>query len=196
MFLWAISAEELINFMQESFDSIGGYTADFVEIHPGYTYRGTIRVKFPGRFRLDYKIPGGRTIVCDGRTLWIYLPSLKLAGEQKLKGDVFFSGGASLIALRKTYNISPAGESIVDGKNCWVALLTPKDPSAGFKKMKIYVLKDMGIPVKTEGETARGSTLIFLIKNIKKTPNLPNDAFRFYPPAEAQMLYDPFFTVR
>ncbi len=196
MWLLGIGAEELVKFMQESFDRIGGYTADFVEIHPGYTYRGMIRVKFPGRFRLDYNIPRGRVIVSDGRTLWIYLPSLKLVGEQKLKGDVFFSGGASLIALRRTYNISPSGEAVVEGKACWVALLTPKDPSAGFKRMKLYISKDIGIPLRTEGETARGTTLIFVVKNIRKTPNLPNDVFKFYPPAEAQMLYDPFVPVK
>src|SRR5687767_10553574 len=77
------SAEELAGRVQQRYDQIRDFEADFVQTYEGgvlrtkTTERGTVAIKRPGRMRWVYTKPERKEFVSDGTRLYSYLPADK-----------------------------------------------------------------------------------------------------------------------
>src|ERR1044071_2696279 len=74
------SAEALARSLQQRYQGIRDFSADFTHTYRGGALRtqtreqGTVAVKKPGRMRWDYTKPEKKEFVSDGRKIYSYLP--------------------------------------------------------------------------------------------------------------------------
>jgi outer membrane lipoprotein carrier protein len=76
----APSAEALARALQERYQGVLDFSADFVQTYRGGALRtqarerGTVTIKKPGRMRWVYSAPEKKEIVSDGRKIFMYFP--------------------------------------------------------------------------------------------------------------------------
>lgn len=193
IFLFAIDVDDIINKMNSALKKYGGYIALFVETHKNKEtkiYTGTLRVKFPDKFRMDYDQPAGQLICSDGAKLWVYLPSLKLVGEQDISRGEEFLGSAAvgLARMKGSYNIRYLGKESLGYR----LVLRPKRAGAGFSKVEVWIDPNLWIVVKSVGYSPSGKKYILELRNIRTGVSLPDDVFVYRPVGDVQVLYNPF----
>lgn len=104
----------------------------------------------------------GKSLLMLGDDLWIYLPNVKkpvrIPLQQRLVGDVS-NGDITRINLAEDYTAVQAGEANVNGSDCHVLELTAKSETKTYNKIKYWVAKADGKPVKAEYFTVSGQSL-------------------------------------
>jgi outer membrane lipoprotein carrier protein len=84
------SATESARALQEKYDRVKDFTADFTHTYEGgvlkrkTSERGTVQIKKPGRMRWEYTAPEKKTFVADGVKIYSYVP----ADKQVIVSDV------------------------------------------------------------------------------------------------------------
>ena len=97
------SAEDAALALQNKYDAVRDFTADFVQESQGgllrkkLTERGVVQVKKPGKMRWTYTKPERKELVSDGVKLYWYVPEDKQVVErdvatQASTPDLFLSG--------------------------------------------------------------------------------------------------------
>ena len=77
------SAQDTARAVQQKYDHVTDFTADFTHTYEGgvlkktITERGTVQVKRPGRMRWDYTSPEKKLFVSDGHRIYSYVPADK-----------------------------------------------------------------------------------------------------------------------
>ena len=77
------SAQETARAVQQKYDHVTDFTADFTHTYEGgvlkktITERGSVQVKRPGRMRWDYTSPEQKLFVSDGHRIYSYVPADK-----------------------------------------------------------------------------------------------------------------------
>jgi len=75
--------------VDDHYNHLRSLEADFTEIYQGggiqRTESGTLRLKKPGKMRWDYRSPGDKVFVSNGKDAWLYLPQEKQARRSALK---------------------------------------------------------------------------------------------------------------
>src|SRR5262245_42497266 len=72
---------ELAQALQNKYDTIKGFSADFVQSYRGgalnkqLTERGRLLIKKPGKMRWDYTTPEKKLFVSDGVKIYMYVPA-------------------------------------------------------------------------------------------------------------------------
>ena len=137
------SPEALAKALQQRYERIRDFTADFVQLYRGGVLRtqareqGTVAVRKPGMMRWLYTQPVRKEIVSDGRKLYMYFPSEKdvvvsdiPAGDDASTGAMFLAGRGD---VSRDFTATPA-EAVSGG----VALkLTPRKPQPDYKHLVI-----------------------------------------------------------
>jgi|GEM_PF-3790791 len=150
---------------------------------------GTAVFQRPDLFRLTWDSSEPRTIISDGKTLWLHLPKRR----QVLRDTVSRWFGASGFPRELT----PFQLSVSDMKARYVWVLeeingipvlklTPKDPSADYS-LRLWIDMKTGLAQKTEWVNPSGSTTIDL-SNVRMNPVLPKKAFDFSVPVGTDVL--------
>src|SRR3954467_2767708 len=76
----AASAAELTQSLQQKYDTVRDFSADFIHtytggvLHKQITERGHVIVKKPGKMRWDYTSPEKKLFVSDGVRVYSYVP--------------------------------------------------------------------------------------------------------------------------
>lgn len=84
------SAAETARALQEKYDRVKDFTADFTHTYEGGVLkrktveRGTVQIKKPGRMRWEYTSPEKKTFVSDGVMLYSYVPADKQVIRSKV----------------------------------------------------------------------------------------------------------------
>jgi outer membrane lipoprotein carrier protein len=103
------SADELSAKVQQRYDTIRDFEADFVQTYEGgmlrtkTTERGTMAVKKPGRMRWVYSGKERKEFVSDGQRIYSYLPSDKqvivspLPAPEQTTPALFLAGRGNLV---------------------------------------------------------------------------------------------------
>jgi outer membrane lipoprotein-sorting protein len=134
----------------------------------------------PGKLHIKFSNPSGRTIVSNGRTLWVYSPSSNIVGVQELG-----QGGSGGIA------------SFTNG---YMALLTDQGANGYTLKLKhdsrhyqeiILVLDSTFFLKRALFKTKDGSAYSFTISNVSSTATVLPGLFNFEVPANAQRVNNP-----
>ena len=122
----------------------------------GGSYSGNFKYLNPGKLYINFSNPSGRTIVSNGKTLWVYSPSSNIVGVQELA-----QGGSGGIA------------SITNG---YMALLTGQGDNGYTLKLKnesrhyqeiILVLDSTFFLKRALFKTKEGGTYSFTISNVR-----------------------------
>ncbi len=146
----------------------------------GASYSGNFKYLNPGRIHIKFTNPAGRTVVSNGRTLWVYSPASNIVGVQELSRDG--SGG------------------IASFTNGYMALLADQGPNGYTVRLKsesrhyqeITLMLDPSFFLKRAVLKSKdGFTYTFTITNVSTTATVLPGAFNFEVPANAQRVNNP-----
>ncbi|HEX5036460.1 MAG TPA: outer membrane lipoprotein-sorting protein [bacterium] len=104
----------------------------------------------------------GKSLLMLGDDLWIYLPNVKkpvrIPLQQRLVGDIA-NGDITRLNLAGDYNATVAGDENVNGVDTTALNLVAKSDDKTYNKIKYWVSKADGKPVKAEYFTVSGQSL-------------------------------------
>lgn len=140
---------------------------------------GTIAVKSPDNFYLEYNKPYKLIYVADGKKLWSYDADLEQVVVKKQEG-LLIDTPAMLLGnpkdLTRSYKIERAGLS--DG---WLWFeLTPKKENSNFEKVSLAFADKKLIAMEMQDNFGQTTRLEF--NNVVKNPILASNQFNFTPP--------------
>jgi outer membrane lipoprotein carrier protein len=178
-------AAELAARLQNRYESIRDFTADFTQTYRGIlmrqgaTERGKVQLKKPGRIRFTYESPERKLFVSDGTVFKTYYPEEKSGSIAPVPKDdeastaLLFLAGRGNLARDFTASSAagaPAGE--------WHLGLVPKSTQADFETLTLFVdartLALLGFATTDDQGT---NTIRF--SNLKENTGLGDRAFEF-----------------
>ena len=180
--------------------------AQFVRVEGSDTVQeveGEVLFKKPDLMRLTHRLPEKQTVVSDGTWLWVYRPSTNQVIQKRLdewrkseplaKGLLDFGRSAELL---KRYDavLSTVSAPGTDGYRSFVVTLTPKasERASGDAEFTLTLkasTKDF-FPYEASLRVGRAS-IRSTFTNVRLNPSLPDDSFRFTPPAGADVFASP-----
>ena len=182
----AISPKAVAERVQQRYDTIRDFEADFVQTYEGgvlrkkTTERGTVTIKRPGRMRWVYAAPERKEFVSDGRRLYSYLPEDKQvivspAPEgQSNTPALFLTGKGNLVRdFTPSYTESPATPGLISLKFVPIrtdpdvqSLILGVDPTT--YQIRLLVATDR-----------QGGTSTFTFSNLKENRGISDKIFEF-----------------
>jgi chaperone LolA len=197
------TVSDVVKNIKEKFEDFDTYQADFkiISDKAGAKNRqsGKVSYKKKNKMIVDFREPYGQKIVSDGKTMWLYIPSMNVVAEQDLKdetGSLFTTGSASgLKRLFSKYHYKFASknqpEVQSDGRKAYTLSLKQKESRSGYRTLKVWVSESYLI-TKITGETTSGKNVEIIFENIKTDGDLANGLFKFDVPSKAKIIKNPF----
>lgn len=153
--------------------------------------RGRVCTKQPGLFSMRFVEPRGDLLLADGTFLWRYTPSTD--PKQVLK--IPLAGGPGGIDFYREFLDAPRGKyeaalearETVDGRSTQRVALTPLRRTT-YKSARVWIDAADSVLRKVEITEENGSVRTIVLRAVDLKPTLPADAFRFTPPAGAQVI--------
>lgn len=164
---------------------------------------GEILFKRPNMMRLTHSLPEKQVVVSDGAWLWTYRPSAKQVIKTRLEdwrkkeplaaGLLDFGRSAELL---KRYDavVSTISSPGTDGHRTFAVALTPKsaDRAAGGDDFTLTLTASTKDFFPGSAELQAGPTRIrSAFEKVRLNPETADDAFRFSPPADADVFVSP-----
>ncbi len=199
----AVTLDEAVDRVQDRYEKIGNFQADFSQtsflktIKKKQISKGRVFIKKPGMMRWEYKEPEEQLIVSDGKIIWFYVPAdkqvmMSSAGSAADSHvlNIFLSGSGK---LRDTFKIEfeddPKGHSerseeskLLAQQEQYLLRLIPKKSQPNMAKLLIGVSKD---DFKIETSIVYdiyGNQTIVNFSNIEMNKGIEEDLFRFEVP--------------
>jgi outer membrane lipoprotein-sorting protein len=148
---------------------------------------GTLKVR-GDKMLLKITAPESRTILRNGDNLYLYNAGLKRVEEYNLGKNrglveqfLLLGFGTSGRELQKFYNVTLAGEPMVDEKKTIELNLTPKSAAVAkqISRFDIWLDPSTMLPVQQEfTETASGDYSIVKYSQVVLNPNIPDSEFK------------------
>ncbi len=192
-----IVANDIVKGVRKKFKSFNSYQAEFIIVsqqsRKKSIRRGKVYFRKPDKMRMQFTNPRNQIVISNGKTVWLYLPSHKLLGEQTLtpeKKDSLFTKNIpiGMDRLFSLYHYSFAkGKQpravAMDGtkqkpEQFFILQLRQKVITSGFRKMLVYVDTNFFIR-KIEAQTALGKTVTMVFNNIQTGVDLKDSLFIF-----------------
>jgi outer membrane lipoprotein carrier protein len=141
----------------------------------------------PNRFAFRFTDPKGDVIVCDGRHVWVYLPSSApgrvnratcggdAVGSLDLIGEFFSSP-------RTRYTIGDGGAATIGDRAVRIVELTPRNRDAAFISARVWIDPADGSLVQFEAREPSGIVRLVTVRSFESNVAVPASAFRFTPP--------------
>jgi len=159
---------------------------DDKEIKSGKFYYA--RVGKEPRVLVETTKPSLETILIDKGLLQIYNPGLKqvqqasVAQHKDMVEQIMATGfGQSSAEMKNAYEVTLAGEEVIDGQKTTVLDLKPRKPSSVIKSMRLW-LESSGqqrwIAVQNKFTQPSGDYDIFKFTNIKLNGGIPDSRFK------------------
>jgi outer membrane lipoprotein carrier protein len=149
--------------------------------------KGEFEQSRPNRFAFRFTDPKGDVIICDGRYVWVYLPTstpgrvnrAPCGGEQSGSLDLigeFFSNP------RERYTIGDGGAATVGTRRAQIVQLTPRSKDADFLRAKVWIDPANGSLLQFEAVEPTGLTRLVRITSFTPNAAISAGAFRFTVP--------------
>jgi hypothetical protein len=136
----------------------------------------------PSRSLVRFTNPedNGTKYLMINRDVWIYFPEendvVKISGHMLKEGmmgsDVSYEDALEADRLENRYDVSIAGEEVLDGNECWKILLSAKVKEVPYEKRVMWVEKQRYIAWKEESYAKSGKLLktarVIAVKSIGK----------------------------
>jgi len=180
-FSYAITGDEALRQFQSRMGSIGKLTGIISWSYPtGETYTGAFKYMSPGKIYVKFSSPGGKTIVSNGKSLWVYSSSSNICGVQDLAGG----GSGGIAALTSGY----------------MAIVTSEGPGGYTIKLKsneksfseiVLIVDSTFFLRKAILKSKNGGTYSFTLSNVSTTDAVIPSIFDFNVPSSAQVVKNP-----
>ena len=188
-------AAEVAAALQQKYDSIRDFSADFTHTYEGgvlrkkVTERGTVMVKKPGRMRWNYTTPEQKVFVSDGRRIYLYVPADKqvmvspVPEQDEATTAVLFLAGKG--HLTRDFAVSHvAGAS----PGTYRLRLQPKQPERDYDWLEVVMDKSSFRIVSLYAGDRQGGLSAFHFTNFKENIGLSDKTFEFKIPRGAEVI--------
>jgi len=188
-------ADALAKALQQRYQTIKDFTADFVHTYRGgalrtqTSERGTVKIKKPGKMRWVYTAPEPKEFVSDGVKIYSHIPQDRqvLVSDVPPDSDVstpaLFLSGKGDIARDFTSSIvqSPVPDSIG-------LKLTPRRPEAQYD---YFIVATTQPALQIRGlatHDRQGGDSVIAFMNLKENQGIPDKEFAFRIPKGADVI--------
>ncbi len=150
------------------------------------TARGRMTLAPPQRFRLQYDVPAGHLVGCDGRHVWTFVPEER----QVLRADVSAATGWGDFFLRTFYESADSLATVwrtSDGAHVARIALGPR-PEWGIRAMEAVLDRDRSVPVSYGYTDEEGNRYRFHFFDPEFPAALADTLFHFAVPPGYELL--------
>ena len=179
-------AQETARAVQQKYDHVSDFTADFTHTYEGgvlkktITERGTVQVKRPGRMRWDYTSPEKKLFVSDGRRIYSYVPADKQVVVSPMPQDD--QATTAVLFLVGKGNVSRdfrASYTEGNGPDTWALRLEPTSRQRDYDWLVLVVdRKTMQIRTLVAADQ-QGGRSTFEFTNYRENTGLADKIFTF-----------------
>lgn len=194
-------AEATARKVQSHYDAVRDLTARFTQVSqvvslgagaagPETSSGGEVRFARPGRMRWSYEEPEPSLVVTDGEELWIYDPAEQEAQHFRT-AQGFLSGAALQFLLGRGDMLRDfKARAIVCGTDEVRLGLVPRD-AAAYERLELRVDPGTGEVRETVVTDLVGNVTRVAFQEVRTNTGLPDDSFRFTPPAGVRVVEVP-----
>ena len=189
--------DEFIKEVQKSYHDVHALRADFTQTYEsGSRTRvesGTVIFARGGRMRWDYREPGKKIFLSNGKEVLLYLPAENQLNRSSLKASedfrVPFRLLLSRVDLRKVFSkFEDAGEAFKHDPGDRVIRAYPKQgEKAGYNRVVIEFNPQLDIR-RLELVYTDNSVMTFTFEHIDRNPQLSASLFQFTPPPGTEVI--------
>lgn len=183
-------AAELARRLQDRYDRVQTFTADFTQTYAGgllgltTTESGRLTLSKPGRFRMEYLQPEQKVFVADGVMFYGYFPEDQVGSQEPLPKDdeastalLFIAGRGQLVRdfIPRLAARQPEGE--------WHLELTPRTPQPEFVTLTLIVDRSSLALRGFSWTDDQGGTTSTRFTELRENVPVPDRTFAFrFPP--------------
>lgn len=188
----AQSLDEVIRGLEGAYSRMTDLRAEFAQssfnksLNQTIPAQGVVSLKRGGKLRWEYSEPTKQEIVSDGKTLWVYTPSLNQVNTGPAPEALSGPAGSFLAGLGKVREhftvrfLNPAQPRDADGN---VALdLTPKQPLPTLSRLLLSVDPKQWEVRKATVYDQFENTVAMRFTKVAMNSGLPDKLFTFVPP--------------
>ena len=178
---YALTGDEALAQFRSRMNSAGKITGIVSWSHSGgETYTGAFKYMSPGKIFVKFSSPAGKTIVSNGKSLWIYSSGSNICGIQDLAGG----GSGGIAALTSGYF------AIVTAQGPGGYTIKLKNNDKSFQEITLMVDSTFFFR-KAIIKTKDGGTYNFSLSNISFSAPIIPSIFDFNVPSSAQVVKNP-----
>lgn len=191
------TAKDYLNTVAEVYGGFNDIKAK-VEITSGAgNFLGTMFIKQPNKFRINFNKPLGQLIVSDGIDFYMYIPSQNVVLHQKKKlhtdSGQSFATKQGLTQLTNNYLVTyfdkpefstfseDPRKKVIKLKLLW------KNTSQNFREIILYIGQD-NIIYKVEAVTYNREKVQFIFSDFEINEGIPDSRFEYTPTATAHVM--------
>jgi outer membrane lipoprotein carrier protein len=180
------SAQEIARSLEERYDKVRDFSADFVHTYEGgilkktATEKGTLQVRKPGRMRWEYTDPEHKLFVSDGKKIYSYIPADKqvivssMPTEDQATTAVLFLVGKGSLTRDFTASMAEGG-----GPDTWAIKLEPKQRQRDYDWL-VLIVDRQSLQIRTLVAAEReGGRSTFQFSNYRENTGLSDKIFEF-----------------
>ena len=189
----AQSLDEVIRGLESAYGRMTDLKAEFSQssfnksLNQTIPAQGVVSLKRGGRLRWEYSEPTKQEIVSDGKTLWVYTPSLNQVNTGPAPEALAGPAGSFLAGLGKVREhftvrfLNPAQPR--DGEGNVVLDLTPKQPLPTLSRLILALEPKQGEVRKAVVYDQFENAVTMRFAKVVMNGGLPDKLFTFAPPA-------------
>jgi outer membrane lipoprotein carrier protein len=192
------AADALAHSLQQRYDKVRDFSADFVHSYKGGVLkqqsreRGTMAVKKPGKMKWVYSAPEKKTFVSDGVKIYSYIPQDRqvivsnVPKENEATTAVMFLAGKGDVTRDFTASYGNGGGPA----GTWALKLAPKRAERDYDVLMLF-LDPATLQIRALTTTDRqGGESSFTFSNMKENQGLSDKEFAFRIPRGVDVITD------
>jgi outer membrane lipoprotein carrier protein len=188
----AETLDDVIRDLEASYGRLQDLKAEFTQsaynksLNQTIPAQGTVYVKKGGKLRWEYTAPTPQQIVSDGKTLWVYTPTLNQVNTGPAPEALAGPAGSFLAGLGKVREhfdvrfMNPAAPKDQDGN--WVLDLKPKQPLPTLTRLVLALDPKEFRVRKAIVYDQLENTVTMTFTKITANSGFPDRLFTFVPP--------------
>jgi outer membrane lipoprotein carrier protein len=189
---FAESLDDVVRGVEGTYAKLQDLKADFAQsafnksLSQTIPAQGTVYLKKGGKLRWEYKEPTPQEIVSDGKTLWVYTPTLNQVNTAAAPEALAGPAGSFLAGLGKVREqfdvrfLNPATPREGDGN--WLLDLRPKHPLPTLTRLVLAVDPREFLVRKAVVYDQFENTVTMTFTKVTTNSGLPDRLFTFVPP--------------
>jgi outer membrane lipoprotein carrier protein len=191
----AATLDEVVRDLEAAYGRVTDLRADFSQaafnksLNQTIPAQGTVYLKKGGKLRWEYIEPTAQEIVSDGKTLWVYTPTLQQVNTGPAPEALAGPAGSFLAGLGRVREhfevrfLNPARPQDADGN--YVLDLKPKQPLPTMSRLVLSIDPREFLTRKAVVYDQFDNTVTMKFTKVAVNSGLPDKLFTFVPPKGA-----------
>ena len=195
-----VDPQALARALQNKYDTVRDFSADFVHTYEGGVLRKTVResgrlvVRKPGQMRWTYTRPEQKTFVSDGRKLYSYIPADRQVyvssvppADQASTPALFLAGQGNLL---RDFTVSAPAPPREAGPADVALHLVPRTKERDYDSLVLVVDRNSLQLRSLIAEDRQGGRSAFTFSNLRENIGVSDREFEFKIPRGADVITD------